>query len=277
MGVEAHAVAFGHAHGEAGVPVRQVGVGAEGLDARAAEEMVHAGGGDAPLLPLVAPPGHACSTAPALIRLAPLEGRVRRARHPWDRFYRHHVAPWRGERDLRRLAPWLGGRVLELGVGNGKGLRPLLRAGHDAIGLDVSFHALRRLDGPCVLGDAARLPFRDGAFDVVLDIHCGGHLGPVGRRHAAAEAARCVRPGGHVVVERLMPDDLRAGQGAPVDGDPAARAVQDGRTTWFADHAAIEDLYELEPVACLRHRHAFRARGQAAVRATATVVFRRPD
>src|ERR1041385_2647607 len=109
----------------------------------------------------------------------PRRRRVRRAANPWDRFYRHHEAPWRGERPVAELLPLLGaGPVLELGCGNGKLLKPLLAAGVDAIGLDVSFHALRRLAAgtPRALADAAALPFRDGAFTAVLDVHCTGHL-----------------------------------------------------------------------------------------------------
>src|SRR5258706_445034 len=75
--------------------------------------------------------------------------------------------------------PLLGnGQVLELGCGNGKLLKPLLAAGVDAIGVDISWHILSRLppDSKRVLADAAALPFTDGCFSAVLDIHCTGHL-----------------------------------------------------------------------------------------------------
>ena len=142
---------------------------------------------------------------------------MRRAANPWDRFYRHQRSPWRGDHPVAALAPGLGaGPVLELGCGNGKMLRPLRNAGIDAVGLDLSWNVLRTHPPgtPRVLGDAATLPFGDGSFSAVLDLHCTGHLLRPERLRAAREAARVVRPGGLVVVERLTPQDLRTGTGA---------------------------------------------------------------
>jgi SAM-dependent methyltransferase len=163
---------------------------------------------------------------------------IQRAANPWDRFYRHHESPWRGERAVAEILPHLGkGPVLELGCGNGKLLRPLLASGADAVGLDISFHALSRLPDPhrLVLADAAALPFADASFSAVLDVHCTGHLLTAPRARAMAGMHRVLAPGGKAVVERLSPGDLRAGQGTPVPGEPGVRALADGRTTCFSD------------------------------------------
>lgn len=167
---------------------------------------------------------------------------MKRAANAWDRFYRYHEAPWRGEREVLPLLPLLGpGPVLELGCGNGKLLRPLRKAGVDAVGLDIAWHALARMPGdvPRVLADASALPFADASFSAVLDVHCTGHLGAAARAQALREAFRVLRPGGAYVVERLTPADLRASQGTPVPGEPGMVEVQDGRRTSFADEATL--------------------------------------
>ncbi len=192
---------------------------------------------------------------------------MRRAPNAWDRFYHQHDAPWRGERAVQDLLPRLGdGPVLELGCGNGKLLRPLQAAGIDVVGLDISFNVLARL-GQGVLADAARLPFQDDAFTAVLDVHCTGHLLADGRAAAAAEKRRVLVDGGWLLVERLDPSDLRAGQGA--EREAGTRELDDGRTTHFsdaADIAAEHGLFEL--VAHATESRTPRYRGQTVTRAS---------
>ncbi len=165
-------------------------------------------------------------------------GGVERPANAWDRFYRYQESPWRGERAVAELLPLLGdGAVLELGCGNGKLLGPLQRAGVAVVGLDVSWNVLQRVAGNRVLADAACLPFANGVFTAVLDIHCSGHLMAAGRRAAAAEAKRVLAPGGYCIVERLHPEDLRASKGEAVEG--GTRRLQDGRTTHFSDEDGL--------------------------------------
>lgn len=205
---------------------------------------------------------------------------MRRAPNPWDRFYRYHEAPWRGERNLDKLRPWLdGSTVLELGCGNGKLLRPLRRAGEKVIGMDISFHAVRRVEGNAVLADAAVLPFLDGSFSAVMDIHCTGHLTEEGRRAAFAEAFRVLRPGGHLIVRRLGPRDLRAKKGTPVPGDVGTMELADGRTTHFTHEEELVSLlreagFEIAARETIVHRP--RLRSQQVTRQNVQAVGRKP-
>jgi ubiquinone/menaquinone biosynthesis C-methylase UbiE len=77
------------------------------------------------------------------------------------------LARWR-----RWLVAGARGRVLDVGCGTGRNL-PLLPPGTVAVGLDPSWHSLRRARRrapgvPLVVASAEALPFRDGTFDTVL-------------------------------------------------------------------------------------------------------------
>lgn len=94
-----------------------------------------------------------------------------------------------------------GSRVLELGIGTGRIALPLAARGVRVVGVDLSAPMLARLVekrgalavSP-VRADAARLPFRDAAFDAVIGVHVF-HLIPAWRA-VLAEAARVLRPRG---------------------------------------------------------------------------------
>lgn len=87
--------------------------------------------------------------------------------------------------------------VLEVGSGTGHFTRWFDQQGPAAVGLDLSAAMLlqaRSLDGiPLVRGDASRLPFADGAFDLVALITTLEFLGRP--REALAEALRVTRQG----------------------------------------------------------------------------------
>lgn len=165
---------------------------------------------------------------------------MQRAPNAWDRFYRYQVSPWRGERNFGAAKPFILGRVLELGCGNGKSLKTLRQMGVEAVGLDVSFNVLERL-GEGVLANATHLPFSDGSFDTILDVHCCGHLPRAGRALAIAEQLRVLCPGGHLVVERLGASDLRAEKGDAVE--PGFLQLEDGRCTHFPTSESLRAEY----------------------------------
>ena len=59
-------------------------------------------------------------------------------------------------------------RILDVGCGTGELTRVLREEGDgDVVGLDADATLLSSVAGPTVRGDATRLPFRDGAFDLV--------------------------------------------------------------------------------------------------------------
>jgi ubiquinone/menaquinone biosynthesis C-methylase UbiE len=118
----------------------------------------------------------------------------------------------RSLRDLRRINKYLGGTgiykrllnrfearsVLDIGAGTADDLEAIphvpLR-----IGLDFKIeHLLYLRDGSRVLrvvGDAQRLPFRDGAVDVVTSAHFFHHFGPDDNVTILREALRVAKDG----------------------------------------------------------------------------------
>ena len=75
--------------------------------------------------------------------------------------------------------PWAGRRVLDLGSGSGLASRAALAAGADVVAADLALGMLladRARRPPAVAGDALRLPFAGGAFDIVLAAFSLNHL-----------------------------------------------------------------------------------------------------
>lgn len=96
--------------------------------------------------------------------------------------------------------------VISVGVGNG-GLFGWLWSDATRIGVDVNAEVMRKTlaeHGPGwfhgVEGDAARLPFRDGAADVVVaDLVLHHLIGQMSLDAAVGECMRVLRPGGYFV------------------------------------------------------------------------------
>lgn len=80
--------------------------------------------------------------------------------------------------------------VLDLGCGGGRATAALSERGYDVVGVDISVPMIRATeaatDAPCLVGDATRLPFRDGEFGTVLFSYNGlDDLHPESSRYAA--------------------------------------------------------------------------------------------
>jgi SAM-dependent methyltransferase len=82
-----------------------------------------------------------------------------------------------------------------------RGARPGEAVGLDRSGSMLAVAAARLPPGWSLLrGDARRLPFADGSFDLVSACYLLHLLGPDDRIRVLAEVARVLRPGGRVVV-----------------------------------------------------------------------------
>jgi SAM-dependent methyltransferase len=115
---------------------------------------------------------------------------------------RHFWYTARRRQVVRRVprAERVGARALDLGAGSGGNTSLLDRAGYLAVALEHHPVAaqLARTRGLDVLrADAHRLPFADGAFDVVLACDVLEHLEDDGT--AVREIGRVLRPGGRLI------------------------------------------------------------------------------
>lgn len=97
------------------------------------------------------------------------------------------------------------GKVLDVGCGWGLTPAVLARLGFRALGIDLlddGFRAARRLreandvEFGLVRGDAARLPFRDGAFKAATAVEILEHVYEPDRESVCAELHRVLAPGG---------------------------------------------------------------------------------
>jgi SAM-dependent methyltransferase len=135
----------------------------------------------------------------------------------WERFWDRkrdvsevYSNAGRIERELQRCTSLDGALVLEVGAGTGRDGEDLARRGARVVELDSAAASLaiveevaRRAALPLlpVAGDALRLPFADGAFDVVFHQGLLEHFRPPQARRLLQENVRVLRPGGLLCVD----------------------------------------------------------------------------
>jgi demethylmenaquinone methyltransferase/2-methoxy-6-polyprenyl-1,4-benzoquinol methylase len=114
---------------------------------------------------------------------------------------------WR-KRTISLLDTPRGSLVADIGSGTGDLARAVLKAGHRAVGVDLSMGMLRAGQpggAPMVLADAAMMPLEDRAVDAAVS---GFALRNFAELHAVVvEIARVVRPGGRIaLLEVALPE-----------------------------------------------------------------------
>ncbi len=102
-------------------------------------------------------------------------------------------------------------RVLEVGCGYGKNVTLLEELGFSTYGIDIappaiiSCRDLTRHPSRFMVCSIARMPFRAGYFDAVLDVGCLHCLPAALQRPGVTEVARVLRPGGRLFSRFLKP------------------------------------------------------------------------
>lgn len=132
---------------------------------------------------------------------------------------------------LERLSP---GRTLDAACGTGAVTQQLLDRGHAVVGVDLSVFMLARArkavpDARFVVGNITNLPLRDGDVDHVVCSLALTHLSEL--RPFFAEAARVMRPGGHLLLL-----DTR-GHFTGSTRYPLVRQAPDGRVGYVAGYS----------------------------------------
>ncbi len=141
-----------------------------------------------------------------------------------------------------------GPRLLDVGIGTGRGSLPLARQGREVVGIDSSQAMLdetRRLAGdtPITLqqGDVERLSFPEASFDTLLSLNVVVHF-PHWRR-LLAEWKRVVRPGGRIVFDVHSLDNYRCAYGEGVTEQGLLQQVeQSGDFSTYVLRVAAEDM-----------------------------------
>lgn len=100
----------------------------------------------------------------------------------------------KGER-LRAVAPWLKGRLLDLGCGDNE----LVRTYGHGVGVDAYDWG----GGALIVPDTSRLPFPDGSFDTVTILAALNHI--PNRAAVLREVHRLLAGGGRLLVTMINP------------------------------------------------------------------------
>jgi len=175
-----------------------------------------------------------------------------------------------------------GSRILEIGCGDGKGLRPMLSMPWRVTAIDRAPAALslcRGLKGRDIadgflVADVDRLPFRPASFDAVFCSHILGHLDNKGRGAGAAESTRVLRHGGLLFFRGFSTGDMRAGKGREIEPGTFLR-INGIITHYFTEEEVCRLFYALAPDECITQNWSIRIRGGDVRRSEIVAIFRK--
>jgi ubiquinone/menaquinone biosynthesis C-methylase UbiE len=108
--------------------------------------------------------------------------------------------------------------ALDLGCGTGRAFLPLVEAGYQVIGLDLTVKCAEisrqrasqaQISAYPILTSAAQLPIQSSSIDFVLAMSCLFHLGSLELPDALLEIYRVLVPGGSAILHFLDLEDWR--------------------------------------------------------------------
>lgn len=111
-----------------------------------------------------------------------------------------------------------GWSALDLGAGTGLYTAELARRGARVVAVEIdpqrlaAARAAQIAEVAWVRADATRLPFRSGAFDIILSVEVISHIDPVGQESCLGEVERLVAPNGRALITLHNSARLRLAQ-----------------------------------------------------------------
>ena len=168
----------------------------------------------------------------------------------YDRFHRDLFMP---------IVPGPGSRTLDLGCGEGRLSRDLAALGHRMVGLDASSAMVeaavaREPSIPVCRADAARIPFADGTFDLVIAFMSLQDIDDMDG--AIRESARVLEPGGRLCLAVVHPLNS-AGRFESDDADGAFRIEASYLDVWYGEDTVVRDGLEVVFASAHRPLHAY--------------------